>query len=77
MYHILDSTLVRSQIQKETYGFNTFVATRLSEIQSKSDPSEWWWVESDKNPADMVTKPAHPTKLGIDSVRQRDPECMS
>ena len=40
--HVTDSAIVRAQIQKESYGFGTFVATQVAEIQAKSDPSEWW-----------------------------------
>ena len=32
-YHIVDSQIVHSMIQKESYGFNTFAATRVGEIQ--------------------------------------------
>ena len=42
--HIVDSDIVRSQIQKESYGFGTFTATKIAEIQSKSDPDEWYWI---------------------------------
>ena len=51
IFHITDSTIVRWQIQKESHGFKTFVATRIGEIQSKTDPEEWWWVGSEFNPA--------------------------
>ncbi|XP_068203032.1 uncharacterized protein [Palaemon carinicauda] len=40
VYHIVDSTIVRSQIQKESHGFNTFVAVRIAEIQIKTDSRE-------------------------------------
>ena len=46
--HIVDSTIVQAQIQKESYGFGTFVATKVAEIQNKSDPREWWWTSTDK-----------------------------
>ena len=39
--HLADSYIVRQQIQKESYGFATFVATRIGEIQSKTDPMDW------------------------------------
>ena len=77
VFHIVDSTIVRSQIQRETYGFNTFVATKLSENQKKTNPNEWWWIETNQNPADMVTRPCHPNRLGNDSTWQMGPEFMS
>jgi hypothetical protein len=38
VFHIVDSTIVQAQIQKESYGFGTFTATRVAEIQSKTKP---------------------------------------
>ena len=32
--HLTDSMIVRSQIQKESHGFGTFVATKIAEIQT-------------------------------------------
>lgn len=75
--HIVDSTIVCSQIQKESHGFNTFVASRVAEIQCKSDPSEWWWVDSEHNVADLVTKPCEPHMLSKESMWQKGPEFLS
>ena len=38
-YHIVDSEIVRAMIQKESYGFNSFVTTRIGEIQNATDPA--------------------------------------
>ena len=32
-YHIVDSQIVQAMIQKDSYGFNTFAATQIGEIQ--------------------------------------------
>lgn len=40
VFHVTDSAIVRAQIQKESYGFGTFTATRVAEIQSKTDSNE-------------------------------------
>ena len=42
VYHAFDSEIVKAMISKESYGFNTFVANRIGEIQEKTDPSEWY-----------------------------------
>lgn len=34
--HIVDAMIVRSQIQKESHGFRTIVASRIAEIQDKT-----------------------------------------
>ena len=62
-----------AQIQKESYGFGSFVATKIAEIQNKTDSSEWWWIPSDKNPADMLTKPASPMHIDAESIWQMGP----
>ncbi|XP_045139268.1 uncharacterized protein LOC123520764 [Portunus trituberculatus] len=76
VYHITDSAIVQSQIRKETYGFKTFVATRLSEIQNKSNTSEWWWISTTYNLADLTTRPCNASKLTRESTWQRGPEFM-
>ncbi|XP_068247848.1 uncharacterized protein [Palaemon carinicauda] len=75
--HIVDSSIVRAQIQKESYGFNTFVANRVAEIQSRTDPTEWWWVNSKNNPADFTTRPCPPNVLHENSMWQKGPAFMS
>lgn len=75
--HVTDSAIVRAQIQKESYGFGTFVATRVAEIQSKSDPNEWWWISSELNPADLLTRPHDPSKAAISSFWKYGPEFMN
>lgn len=75
VFHV-DSAIVQSQIRKETCGFKTFVATRLSEIQNKSSSNEWWWIKTKHNPADMTTRPCSVFSLGTESMWQRGPEFM-
>ena len=36
-YFIVDSEIVRAQIQKESYGFNTFTGVRVGEIQASTE----------------------------------------
>ena len=74
--HILDSSVVYHQIQKESYGFSTFVAVRIGEVQSNTDPTEWWWTPSGENPADMLTRITPIEDMGITSVWQNGPDYM-
>ena len=46
VYHIIDSEIAKAMINKESYGFNTFAANRIGEIQQKTTPSEWFLVLS-------------------------------
>ena len=75
--HILDSEIVRSMIQKESYGFNTFAATRIGEIQESSNPSEWYWVDGKTNVADIMTRGTKLKNLGPTSIWQNGPTFLN
>ncbi|KAK3105008.1 hypothetical protein FSP39_015108 [Pinctada imbricata] len=77
VYHIVDSMIVRAQIQKESYGFGTFTATRVAEIQNKTNKEEWWWIAGECNPADLTTRGTHPGVLKEGSIWQRGPDFMT
>ena len=62
-YFIVDSEIVRAMIQKESYGFSTFSALRIGEIQEETQPKDWYWVEGKENPADMTTRGTNRKKL--------------
>lgn len=49
--HLVDLSIVRAQIQKDSYGFGTLVANRVAEIQSKTDKDEWYWVAHKRQPS--------------------------
>ena len=72
--HIVDSMIARYQIQKESYGFQTFVARMVAEIQSKSESSDEVWVAGDQNVADMTTCVSKPGELGSTSKWQQGPD---
>ena len=76
VYHIVDSEIVKAMISKESYGFNTFAANRIGEIQQKTDPQEWFWTAGDLNIADWVTRGKSPEELGPCSIWQSGPEFM-
>ena len=57
-YLIVDSEIVRAMTQKDSYGFNTFVAVRVGEIQEKTAKNEWYWVEGELNIADIISRGA-------------------
>ena len=66
-YLIVDSEISRAMIQKESYGFNTFVAVRAGEIQLNTQKEYWFLVESSENVADMISRGADPDDLDIQS----------
>ena len=72
-FHIVDSEIVRSMIQKQSYGFKTFVATRIGEIQEATEPEDWWWCKGELNVADLITRGKTPSEIGPESTWQRGP----
>ena len=53
--HLIDSMIIQVQIQKESFCFKLFVATRLLKIEEETNLSEWLCIPSDQNPADITT----------------------
>ncbi|XP_033097347.1 uncharacterized protein LOC117101487 [Anneissia japonica] len=67
-YHIIDSEIVRAMIQKQSYGFQTFAFTRIGEIQSATNPQDWWWCKGELNVGDLITRGERPSELSVDST---------
>ena len=44
-------------LQCDSDTFNEFVGNRVAEIRKNSNIDCWYWVPTDKNPADMGTRP--------------------
>ena len=76
VYHIVDSQIVQAMIQKESYGYNTFAGTRVGEIQEGTEPKDWYWIESDLNVADYLTRGKSPSEIDENSVWQQGPEFL-
>ena len=72
-YFIVDSEIVRAMIQKESYGFNTFAGVRIGEIQAATEKTDWYWVESSLNIADIISRGSPPSRIGINSEWQTGP----
>ena len=67
VYHIVDSEIVKAMIRKESYGFNTYAANRIGEIQQETNPSEWFWTAGNLNIAGWLTRGKNPEELGQES----------
>lgn len=76
IYHIVDSQIVQAQVKKESYGYNTFVATRVGEIQEGTNYNEWYWIEGELNVADYLTRGKSPSKIDGSSIWQNGPEFL-
>ena len=55
--------IVRAMIQKESYGFNTYAAVRVGEIQEGTSPNDWYWIEGRLNISDWITRGKSPRDL--------------
>ena len=76
-YHFVDSQTVLGAIQRESYGFHTFFANRVGEIQKAGPVTDWWWVPGQLNVADLVTRGCSPNQLDGDSVWQKGPNFLT
>lgn len=75
-YHFVDSQTVLGAIQRESYGYQTFFANRVGEIQSITDIRDWWWIPGSQNIADIITRGASPADLTEDSEWQSGPKFL-
>ncbi|KAJ8355086.1 hypothetical protein AAFF_G00100350 [Aldrovandia affinis] len=71
--HLVDSRTVLGAIQRESYGYQSFFANRIGEIQKAGSPTEWWWIPGECNVADIITRGAAPEELSEDSPWQKGP----
>eukprot|EP00794_Sanderia_malayensis_P021204 gene21204-23286_t len=76
IYYIIDSEIVRAMIQKESYGFKTYLAVRVGEIQNHTSPQNWYWIDEKLNIADWITRGKDPVELDPESIWQNGPEFL-
>ena len=63
-------------IQRESYGFNTFAATRIGEIQEGTNIADWYWTEGKHNIADLLMRGKKPSDISLGSVWQKGPDFL-
>ena len=68
IYFFVDSEIVLAMINRENYGFNTYAALRIGEIQKATKPEQWAWVDGKMNIADWITRGCCPTEMQYDSL---------
>ena len=76
VHHIVDSEIVKAMVMKASYGFNTFAANRIGEIQLHTAKDEWSCVASKLNIADMTTHWGKASAIDIKGVWQNGPEFL-
>ena len=58
------------QILNESSRFKPYVSNRIAEIHKKSKNSEWFWLSTENNVADLTTRTLSPLELNTDSIWQ-------
>ncbi|XP_055590040.1 uncharacterized protein LOC129752222 [Uranotaenia lowii] len=71
-----DSKAVYSWIRSERKKFKEFVAHRVGQILSLTNPEDWRWVPSKENAADDLTKWGKGTEINSDSRWFKGPEFL-
>lgn len=74
--HFVDSQTILGAIQKDSYGFQTFFANRIGEIQKAGPVESWRWIGGKENIADLITRGASPDELAEGSVWQEGPKFL-
>lgn len=73
-FHLVDSQTVLGAIHRDSYGYQTFFASRIGEIQQSAPVEDWWWVPSNLNIADIITRGA--TLKDLQESWQAGPEFL-
>ena len=58
-YYWTDSQIVLGYIYNESKRFHVYVANRIQQIRSHTESTQWRYVNSQNNPADMASRGAH------------------
>lgn len=74
--HLVDSQTVLGAIQRDSYGYQTFFANRVGEIQRAGPIEDWWWIPGELNIADIMTPGSTVRDLREGSVWQKGPEFL-
>ena len=68
IYLFVDSQVVYSMIQRDSYVFSTYIVLRVGEIQRSMELSSWYWIDRSHNLADWITKGRNPSELHEESI---------
>lgn len=62
-YYWSDSTIVLSWIKSDAARWKTFVANRVSTIQTLTNTNDWYHIDTHNNPADVLSRGCTATEL--------------
>ncbi|XP_006817261.1 uncharacterized protein LOC102809485, partial [Saccoglossus kowalevskii] len=72
-----DSKVVLGYIANKSTRFHIFVANRVQKIQDHTQPSQWRYIESKKNPADIASRGSSADDLIHNSIWWKGPVLLS
>ncbi|XP_076765134.1 uncharacterized protein LOC143432245 [Xylocopa sonorina] len=72
-----DSTIVLHWIRTSPHLLKTFVANRVSEIQSRTDTADWRHISTSENPADLISRGQQPQEFIQPSIWQFGPTWLT
>ena len=75
-FHLVDSQTVLGAIQRDSYGYQTFFANRVGEIQRAGPIEDWWWIPGQQNIADIMTRGSIARDLKEGSMWQNGPDFL-
>ncbi|KAJ8977812.1 hypothetical protein NQ317_000069 [Molorchus minor] len=76
IFYWCDSTIVLAWLLIEPANLKTFVANRISQIQQKTQVSQWHHVASEENPADIISRGLYPDQLSNSSLWWHGPDFL-
>ena len=71
-----DSKVILGYIANDARRFHVFVANRVQQIRNSTDPSQWRYVASADNPADMASRGVSPEELTASKKWFKGPEFL-
>ena len=72
-----DSTCVLGYLNNHSKRYQTYVANRVSAILEVSEPSQWLFVDSKSNPADIASRGSSPDALSESELWWKGPDFLS
>ena len=73
VYLLVDSQIIWAMVQKDSYLYNTYCGVRIAEIQELTDTKDWYWIRTEDNIADWLTRGKSPSELIEQSRWQTGP----
>ena len=75
-HYYSDSKVALGYIQNDSKRFHMYVANRVQTIRDKSNPTDWYYIETEQNPADLASRGVPATQLVNNDFWFKGPEFL-